>query len=137
MTELVELRRRFHQIPEVGLDLPKTQALVLESLEGLPLEITLGESLSSVVAVLRGTKPSDGDRPVVLLRADMDALPVEEATGLDYASTNGAMHACGHDLHMTMLVGAARELCARRDELVGDVLFCSSRVRRSATAPAT
>ncbi|WP_297740870.1 M20 family metallopeptidase [uncultured Tessaracoccus sp.] len=123
MTELVELRRRFHQIPEVGLDLPKTQALVLEALEGLPLEITLGESLSSVVAVLRGTKPSDGDRPVVLLRADMDALPVEEATGLDYASTNGAMHACGHDLHMTMLIGAARELCARRDELAGDVLF--------------
>ena len=123
MTELVELRRRFHQIPEVGLDLPQTQALVLESLEGLPLEITLGESLSSVVAVLRGTKPSDGDRPVVLLRADMDALPVEEATGLDYASTNGAMHACGHDLHMTMLIGAARELCARRDELAGDVLF--------------
>ena len=123
MTELVELRRRFHQIPEVGLDLPQTQALVLESLEGLPLEITLGESLSSVVAVLRGTKPSDGDRPVVLLRADMDALPVEEGTGLDYASTNGAMHACGHDLHMTMLIGAARELCARRDELAGDVLF--------------
>ncbi|MDU7361469.1 MAG: M20 family metallopeptidase [Propionibacteriaceae bacterium] len=123
MSELVELRRKFHQIPEVGLHLPQTQALVLESLEGLPLEITLGESLSSVVAVLRGTKPSDGDRPVVALRADMDGLPVEEKTGLDYASTNGAMHACGHDLHMSILIGAVRELCARRDELAGDVLF--------------
>lgn len=123
MSELVELRRKFHQIPEVGLHLPQTQALVLESLEGLPLEITLGESLSSVVAVLRGTKPSDGDRPVVALRADMDGLPVEENTGLDYASTNGAMHACGHDLHMSILIGAVRELCARRDELAGDVLF--------------
>ena len=61
MTELVELRRRFHQIPEVGLDLPQTQALVLESLEGLPLEITLGESLSSVVACLLYTSPSPRD----------------------------------------------------------------------------
>lgn len=123
MSELVELRRQFHQIPEVGLHLPQTQALVLKALEGLPLEITLGESLSSVVAVLRGGKATDGKRPVVLLRGDMDALPVEEATGLDFASTNGNMHACGHDLHMTMLIGAARELSARRDELAGDVVF--------------
>lgn len=124
MSELVELRRKFHQIPEIGLDLPQTQALVLEALEGLPLEITLGKGLTSVVAVLRGTKPSDGDRPLVLLRGDMDALPVREETGLDFAATNGNMHGCGHDLHMTMLIGAARELCARRDELAGDVLFC-------------
>ena len=123
MSELVELRRRFHQIPEVGLELPQTQALVVEALEGLPLEITLGKSVSSVTAVLRGTKQSTGERKVVLLRGDMDALPIEEATGLDFASTNGAMHACGHDLHMTMLIGAARELCARRDELAGDVVF--------------
>lgn len=123
MSELVQLRRRFHRIPEVGLHLPETQALVLEALEGLPLEITLGESVTSVVAVLRGGRETDGERPVVLLRADMDALPVEEATGLDFASTNGNMHACGHDLHMTMLIGAARELCARRDELAGDVVF--------------
>ncbi|NLE98707.1 MAG: amidohydrolase [Propionibacterium sp.] len=123
MSELVRLRRRFHQIPEVGLQLPETQALVLEALEGLPLEITLGESVSSVVAVLRGGRTTEGKRPVVLLRGDMDALPVEEATGLDYASTNGSMHACGHDLHMTMLIGAARELSARRDELAGDVIF--------------
>ncbi|WP_296138530.1 M20 family metallopeptidase [uncultured Tessaracoccus sp.] len=144
MSELVDLRRRFHQIPEVGLHLPQTQALVLESLEGLPLEITLGTDVSSVVAVLRGgatPRRSPGapdrasaapdaephadatpDHPVVLLRADMDALPVDEDTGLDFASTNGAMHACGHDLHMTILIGALRELCARRDELAGDVV---------------
>jgi amidohydrolase len=123
MSELVELRRQFHRIPEVGLELPETQALVLQALEGLPLEITLGKEVSSVVAVLRGGRQTEGKRKVVLLRGDMDALPVEEATGLDYASTNGNMHACGHDLHMTMLIGAARELSARRDELAGDVIF--------------
>src|SRR5690606_25339192 len=106
--ELVALRRELHQIPEVGLQLPQTQARILQALEDLPLEITLGKSLTSVVAVLRGAIPTDGKRPVVLLRGDMDALPVEEATGLEYASTNGAMHACGHDLHMSILVGAAR-----------------------------
>ena len=121
--DLVALRRDLHQIPEVGLQLPQTQARVLEALEGLPLEITLGRSVSSVVAVLRGGRPTEGKRPVVLLREDMDALPVEELTCLDYASTNGNMHACGHDLHMSMLVGAAHELCARREELAGDVIF--------------
>ncbi len=121
--ELVALRRDLHQIPEVGLDLPQTQARILEALDGLPLEITLGRTCSSVVGVLRGGKQSDGDREVVLLRGDMDALPVEELTGLDYASTNGNMHACGHDLHMSLLVGAARALCEVRDELDGDVIF--------------
>ena len=89
--DLVALRRDLHQIPEVGLQLPQTQARVLEALEGLPLEITLGRSVSSVVAVLRGGRPTEGKRPVVLLREDMDALPVEELTGLDYASTNGQL----------------------------------------------
>ncbi|MBB1484124.1 amidohydrolase [Tessaracoccus sp. MC1865] len=123
MIDLVALRREFHQIPEVGLQLPQTQARVLSALEGLPLEITLGESVTSVVGVLRGGKPTEGKRPVVLLRADMDALPVEELTGLEYASANGNMHACGHDLHMAMLVGAAHELSARRADLAGDVVF--------------
>ncbi|MGO1488263.1 MAG: M20 metallopeptidase family protein, partial [Arachnia sp.] len=121
--ELVTLRRDLHQIPEVGLDLPKTQARILEALDGLPLEISLGETLSSIIGVLRGGKQTDGDRDVVLLRGDMDALPVEELTGLDYASTNGNMHACGHDLHMSLLVGAARALCDVQDELAGDVIF--------------
>ena len=121
--ELVTLRRDLHQIPEVGLDLPQTQARILEALDGLPLEITLGTTLSCIVGILRGGKQTDGERDVVLLRGDMDALPVEELTGLDYASTNGNMHACGHDLHMSLLVGATRALCEIRDELAGDVIF--------------
>ncbi len=118
--ELTRLRREIHQDPEIGLDLPRTQARVLAALDGLPLEITLGRALSSVTAVLRGARPG----PAVLLRGDMDALPVTERTGLDYASAvPGVMHACGHDLHTAMLVGAARLLAARRQQLTGDVIF--------------
>ena len=118
--ELVELRHRLHQRPELGLHLPETQAMVLEALDGLGLEITLGKTLSSVTAVLRGAKRGKA----VLLRGDMDALPILEETGLDYSSTiDGAMHACGHDLHTAMLVGAAKLLTAHRDQLQGDVVF--------------
>ena len=118
--ELVELRHRLHQRPEIGLHLPETQAMVLNALEGLGLEITLGKSLSSVTAVLRGNKRGKA----VLLRGDMDALPVTEDTGLDFSSTiDGAMHACGHDLHTAMLVGAAKLLSQHRDLLEGDVVF--------------
>lgn len=92
---------------------------MLEALAGLELEITTGRGLSSVVAVLRGGLPG----PVVLLRGDMDALPLDEATGLDFASTNGVMHACGHDLHTAGLVGAVRLLHERRAELPGTVIF--------------
>lgn len=119
LDELQQLRRRFHAAAEVGLELPQTQRSVLQALEGLPLEITLGKGLSSVTAVLRGGRPGR----VVLLRGDMDALPVTEATGLEYASPHGTMHACGHDLHMTGLIGAARLLCSVRDELPGTVVF--------------
>ncbi|WP_226532413.1 M20 metallopeptidase family protein [Microbacterium paraoxydans] len=117
--ELVELRRRLHRIPEPGFDLPLTQRAVLEAIDGLGLEITTGSDLSSVTAVLRG----GGDGPSVLLRGDMDALAIAEETGLDYASTNGAMHACGHDLHVAGLVGAAHLLAARRDRIAGSVVF--------------
>lgn len=123
LPELQALRRRLHAGPEVGLLLPETQRAVLESLAGLDLEIVTGTSLSSVVAVLRGGATGDGPGPVVLLRGDMDALPVREKTGLDFAATNGAMHACGHDLHVAGLVGAAKLLHARRDELPGTVVF--------------
>ena len=117
--DLIALRRDLHQNPEIGLHLPRTQEKILAALAGLPLEITLGKNLSSVVAVLRGGQPG----PTVLLRGDMDALPVHEETGLPYASTNGAMHACGHDLHVASLVGAARLLTDIRDELPGNVIF--------------
>src|SRR5882757_4967238 len=126
--ELTQLRRGLHRQPEIGLHLPRTQETVLEALDGLGLEITLGSALSSITAVLRGTGTGAGtgaeDRPAVLLRGDMDGLPVAEATGLDFASEiDGAMHACGHDLHTAMLVGAARLLAAHRDALAGDVVF--------------
>jgi amidohydrolase len=118
--DLIALRRDLHQHPEIGLHLPDTQAKILAALDGLPLDITLGASLSSVVAVLRGGQPG----PTVLLRGDMDALPVHEQTDLPYASVvPGAMHACGHDLHIACLVGAARLLCDRKADLPGNVIF--------------
>ncbi|HEV2373849.1 MAG TPA: M20 family metallopeptidase [Streptosporangiaceae bacterium] len=120
--DLTELRRAIHREPEIGLYLPGTQRKVLDALDSLPLEVTRGTALSSVTAVLRGNGGPGG--PTVLLRGDMDALPVAERTGLDYASSNdGVMHACGHDLHTAMLVGAARLLSARRAELPGTVVF--------------
>lgn len=122
--DLVNLRRRLHRIPELGLDLPLTQRAVLDELEGLDLEVTTGTSLSSVVAVLRGGAPAARSGPVVLLRGDMDALPVTEALDLPYRSEHeGRMHACGHDLHTAALVGAARILTRIRDELAGDVVL--------------
>jgi len=118
--DIAELRHAIHQEPEIGYDLPATQRKVLAALDGLPLEITQGRQLSSVTAVLRGGRPG----PTVLLRGDMDALPVQEATGLPYASRiDGAMHACGHDLHTAMLAGAARLLSARQQEIPGNVIF--------------
>lgn len=116
---LVALRRELHGAVELGLDLPRTQEILLRELAELGLEVTTGTALSSVTAVLRGGKPG----PVVLLRADMDGLPVHEATGLDYASSSGRMHACGHDLHMAGLIGAVRLLVARRHEFPGTVVF--------------
>ena len=118
--ELSELRRSIHADPEIGLDLPRTQRKVLDALEGLPLEISTGKNLTSVTAVLRGARPGK----TVLLRGDMDALPVTERTGLDFASRNdGVMHACGHDLHTAMLAGAARLLSARQADLAGNIIF--------------
>jgi amidohydrolase len=118
--ELTELRRAIHADPEIGLELPRTQRKVLDSLAGLPLEISLGAGLSSITAVLRGARPGK----TVLLRGDMDALPVTERSGVPYASTvAGAMHACGHDLHTAMLAGAAKLLSARQQELAGNIIF--------------
>jgi amidohydrolase len=118
--DLVELRHRLHREPEIGLDLPRTQEKVLDALDGLPLEVTTGQTLTSVVGVLRGERAG----PTVLLRGDMDALPLQERLDVDHRSTvDGAMHACGHDLHTSMLVGAARILAGRRSDLAGNVVF--------------
>lgn len=165
--DLIALRHRLHQIPEVGLHLPETGKVIRAEIEALGLEIHEARSVTGFFAVLRGRRATTGHteappaasvaptdhtaanlatttdstitdapeptalstptpapaRPVVLLRADMDALPVTEATDLDWRSTNGAMHACGHDLHMSGLVGAMRLLAARADDLAGDVVF--------------
>ncbi|MET9266289.1 M20 family metallopeptidase [Amycolatopsis sp. NPDC004079] len=123
--DLARLRRDLHREPEIGLDLPRTQERVLRELDGLGLEVSTGTDTTSVTAVLRGKGSArDSAQPrTVLLRADMDALPVQEATGLDFAATNGAMHACGHDLHTTSLVGAARLLHTHRDRINGDVVL--------------
>ena len=118
--DVVRLRRAIHRQPELGLHLPHTQAAVLQALDGLGLSIRKGERLTSVVAILEGARPG----PSIVLRADMDALPVREETGLDYASRiDGVMHACGHDAHVAMLVGAARLLAGRREQLSGRVVF--------------
>lgn len=116
----VALRRAIHEEPELGLDLPLTTAKVKAALAGLPLEIREGPSTTGVLAILRG--PANGR--TVLLRGDMDALPLQEDTGLDFTSRHaGAMHACGHDTHVAMLAGAARALCEHRDRLPGTVMF--------------
>ncbi len=120
LPDLVRLRRAIHAEPELGLQTPQTAAKIMAALNGLPLEYRTGPSTSGIVAVLRG---GTGGR-TVLLRGDMDALPMHEDTGLEFASRkSGAMHACGHDSHVAMLVGAARLLSARRHELPGTVLF--------------
>jgi amidohydrolase len=121
--ELVQLRQAIHREPEIGLSLPVTQKKVLAALDGLPLEVSTGRALNSVTAVLRGGRPGGSPRSV-LLRADMDALPVTERADLPCTSLiDGVMHACGHDLHTAMLAGAARLLSARQAELAGDVIF--------------
>jgi hippurate hydrolase len=118
LPEVVALRRRIHRQPELGLVLPETQKAVLEALGDLGLELHTGGKTSAVVAVLRGARPG----PTLLLRADMDALPLTEDTGLPFRSErDGAMHACGHDAHVAMLAGAARLLAGRRGELAGTV----------------
>ena len=120
LDETVALRRTLHRWPELGNDLPVTKENVLAALEGLPLQITEHETTSGIAAVLDGGKPG----PTVLLRGDMDALPLHEDTDLDFESaTEGRMHACGHDTHTAMLVGAAKLLSARRADIPGRVLF--------------
>ena len=118
--DVVAIRRRIHRHPEIGTDLPITQGEIVDELARLGLEGRRGKALSSVVAVIEGGRPGR----TVLLRGDMDALPLHEDTGLDFASeVHGAMHACGHDTHVAMLLGAARLLQERRAELPGRVIL--------------
>ena len=120
MDSTIALRRGLHKWPEIGNTLPKTREQVLSALEGLPLDITLHQTTSGIAAMLTGDKPG----PTVMLRGDMDALPMPENTDLDFASkTENCMHACGHDTHTSMLVSTAKLLSERRSEIPGRVLF--------------
>ena len=119
--EVIRLRREIHRQPELGIDNPHTQRRILDALDGLGLEIQVGQQeITSVIADLHGAK----DGPVLLLRADTDALPMSEDSGEPFSSDiAGRAHACGHDAHVAMLVGAARLLVERREELPGTVRF--------------
>ncbi len=120
LPEIVALRRTLHRRPEVGLQLPFTQSVVVAELERLGLQPHRGRSVSSVTAVVAGAHPG----PTILLRGDMDGLPLHEDTGLAFASETGdTMHACGHDTHVAMLLGAARLLVARHEQFAGNVLL--------------
>jgi len=120
--ELVATRRDLHMHPEVGFGVTRTAGIVAERLRAIGLdEVTEGVGKAGVKGVLRGAKPGK----TLLIRADMDALPITEETGLPFASQNtGAMHACGHDGHTSILLTAARLLTRRRAEIAGTVVFC-------------
>lgn len=117
-SDLVALRRQFHQIPELGEQLPETQALLCSELGRMGIPYKKNTLDSGVIALISGGKPGK----VIALRADMDGLPIKEATGLPFASKHdGCMHACGHDTHITMLLGAARVLNEHKADLKGTV----------------
>ena len=116
---LVGIRRNLHQIPELSTDLPKTQAAVCAELDKLGIEYKKNNADSGIIGMIKGGKPGK----TILLRADMDALHITEQTGLPFASTNGCMHACGHDAHAAMLLGALKVINKNKDKLNGNVKF--------------
>ncbi|MGI6081142.1 MAG: M20 metallopeptidase family protein, partial [Candidatus Avilachnospira sp.] len=116
--ELVTMRRELHRIPELGGVLPETRAYVESKLKEYGIPFKENESDSGLTAEIEGASPGK----TLALRADMDALPIKEANEVCYKSEHeGCMHACGHDAHMTMLLGAAKVLAANRDKLKGKV----------------
>lgn len=115
--DIVCWRRYLHQIPEVGLDLPETAAYVAERLKEMGIEHKTGVGVSGIVGIIKGEKPGR----VIGLRADMDALPIKEEADIPFASTNSNMHACGHDTHTAMLLGAAKILQDNRDKIHGTI----------------
>jgi len=118
LDDLEELYKDVHRHPELSMQEERTAALAAARLQAAAFEVTTGVGKTGVVGLLR-----NGDGPTVMLRADMDALPVQEETGLEYASTaDGVMHACGHDMHVAWLAGAAAQLSAARDDWHGTLL---------------
>lgn len=115
------LRRDFHMHPELGYKEIRTGGIVAKELEALGIEVTKGVGKTGVIGLMEGSKPG----PTILLRFDMDALPITEETGAEYASTNsGVMHACGHDGHTAIGLTVAKILNEHRDELKGNIKFC-------------
>ena len=117
--EMVATRRHFHTFPELGFQENETAREIAERLKAAGLEVETGIGQTGLVGVLKGAK----DGPALMIRADIDGLPVDELTGLDFASTNGRMHACGHDGHITMALTAAEILAGMKDRLAGSVVF--------------
>jgi len=118
--EVVQLRRTFHMYPEIEFDLQRTSQIVADYLESLGLEVKRNVAKTGVVGLLRGGRPGK----TIMLRADMDALPLQELNEVPYRSRiDGAMHACGHDGHTAMLLVAAKVLTSKRNELCGNVKF--------------
>ena len=117
--EMVSMRRKLHAMPELGFEETATASYIAGRLRAVGLEVHTGIGKTGVVGVLQGS----GDGPELMIRADIDGLPVIEKTGLAFASQNGAMHACGHDGHITMALAAAELLAGMRDRLKGRVVF--------------
>ncbi len=119
-TEIINMRRELHKIPELQLLLPKTVEFVCKKLDSLQIPYYKLVDGNAIVAQIDGTKKGDSKK-CIALRADMDGLPIVEDTDLEFKSTNGNMHACGHDGHIAMCLGAAKYLNSRKDEIKGTV----------------
>jgi amidohydrolase len=119
LTHIIQWRRELHSIPEIGFDLEQTSAYVRNRLEDFGISYTYGVAKTGIIAQIDGAQ----EGKTIALRADMDALPITEANITEYASTNGNMHACGHDAHTAMLLAAAKLLQARRMQFSGHVKF--------------
>ncbi len=118
--KLIDWRRDFHQFPELRFQETRTAGVVTGYLSSLGIEVQTGVGKTGVVGLIRGKQPG----PTALLRFDMDALPIQEETGLDYQSKNaGVMHACGHDGHISMLLVAAKILSNHKDKIKGNIKF--------------
>src|SRR6202158_4890137 len=119
--DVIALRRDIHMHPELGFEEVRTAGIVAERLRRLGYEVRTGVGETGVMGILRSGRPGG----TILLRADMDALPVQEESGVPYASAHpGKMHACGHDGHVAILLGAAQMIVERKDQLRGTVVLC-------------
>ncbi|MCK4828498.1 amidohydrolase, partial [bacterium] len=115
--DIIKWRRELHKIPELDLYLPKTSKYVMEELNKINIKTKLLKSCSGIIGLIEGKLPGKN----IAIRADMDGLPIKEETGLPFSSINNNMHACGHDAHTAMLLGAAKILVKNVDKIYGNV----------------